>query len=186
MQPELILQDRVPSVPSVRLKLADGTFRVGRSSKCELVINHISVSRRHAEVSMLNGVITVVDLDSRNGTFIDEQRIESAKIVCGQRLRFGAVSFVVKDTEMVNESDMNTDWPDDEPQDRPTEEYKFSPAQERVLQLVLEGHSEKETARRLHLSPHTVHNHLQTIYALLGVHSRPELLARLLKGPRPG
>jgi DNA-binding CsgD family transcriptional regulator len=183
MQPELVLQNEAPSVPSLKLKLAAGRFLVGRSSKCEFVVNHISVSRRHAEISMLNGVITVVDLNSQNGTFVDEQRVKSANVACGQRLRFGQVSFVVKDELADSDSDLNTDLGDSEALGKPADENRFSPAQQRVLQLVLQGLSEKETARKLHLSPHTVHNHLQTIYVLLGVHSRSELLARLLKGP---
>ncbi len=186
MWPELVLQDEAPSAAVVKLKLAAGTFLVGRSSKCEFVIDHISVSRRHAEISLRDGVIAVVDLNSRNGTFVDEQRVESANVVCGQRLRFGQVSFVVQDEEADNDSDLNTAWSDGGSLGRP-EEDKLSPAQQRVLRLVLQGHSEKETARRLHLSPHTVHNHLQTIYGVLGVHSRAELLALLLSGPKkPG
>ena len=124
-----------------------------------------------------------MDLNSQNGTFVDEQRVESAKVVCGQRLRFGQVSFVVKDEQADDDSDLNTDWSAREPLDKPAEEKKFSPAQQRVLQLVLQAYSEKETARKLHLSRHTVHNHIQAIYELLGVHSRPALIARLLKGP---
>lgn len=184
MRPELVLQGEAPSVPSLKLKLAAGTFLVGRSSKCELVIDHISVSRRHAEISLLNGVIAVVDLNSRNGTFIDEQRVESANVLCGQQLRFGQVAFVIKDEQTDHDSDRNTDWSAGEPLGRLATENKFSPAQQRVLRLMLQGHSEKETARKLHLSPHTVHNHLQTIYGLLGVHSRPELLARVLTGAK--
>lgn len=162
-------------------------FLVGRSEECDFVVNHISVSRRHAKVSMLDGVIAVVDLNSRNGTFVDEQRVESANVVSGQRLRFGQVPFVIKDEQADSDWDLSTDWGDSKPLSKLAETNRFSPAQQRVLQLVLQGHSEKETARRLHLSRHTVHNHLQMIYVLMGVHSRSELLSRLLNGPKePG
>jgi len=39
--------------------------------------------------------VKVVDLNSRNGTFIDETRIESAELRPSQRLRLGEVSFML-------------------------------------------------------------------------------------------
>jgi DNA-binding CsgD family transcriptional regulator len=183
MQTVLILRNKVPSVPSLKLKLKVGTFLLGRSSNCEFVIKHISVSRQHAEISMLNGGIKVVDLDSQNGTFVDDEPVESVHVMCGQRLRFGQVSFVVKEEQDSIDSELSTDWSDNEPSGKLAVENKLSPAQKRVLELVLKGQSEKETAQSLHLSRCTVHNHLQTIYTLLGVHSRTELLARILTSP---
>jgi DNA-binding CsgD family transcriptional regulator len=56
----------------------------------------------------------------------------------------------------------------------------LSPCQRRVLDLILHGLPEKKIAVRIHISQHTVHNHLRAIYRTLGVHSRSELLVRLL------
>jgi DNA-binding NarL/FixJ family response regulator len=64
------------------------------------------------------------------------------------------------------------------------ETLDLSPARRRVVACALQGLSEKDIARQVRLSPHTVHNHIQAIYQLLGVHSRSELLARLLKAGR--
>jgi hypothetical protein len=127
------------------------------------VINHISVSRRHAVISVREETIAIADLRSRNGTFVDDQRMKTARIVCGQRLRFGEVSFLVKDDSVETDSDLNTDVCD-LGQLGPPVETIFAPAQKRVLEMVLEGRCEKEITRGLHLSPHTVHNHLQAIY----------------------
>jgi DNA-binding CsgD family transcriptional regulator len=181
MQPVVVLRTVDPSIPSFQLESKEGPILVGRSSTCEFVIKHISVSRRHAEISMRNGSITIVDLNSRNGTFVDEQRVETAKLACGQRLRFGQIAFVVTDDPSRCGSEVNTDMPSKSPAASEPLSAAFSPAQRRVVRLVLEGHSEKEVAKRLHLSRHTVHNHLQAIYALLGVHSRTELVSRLLR-----
>jgi DNA-binding CsgD family transcriptional regulator len=181
MQPNLVMKAIAFAGPALKLKLEAGTYVIGRSSDCSFVINHISVSRRHAELSLCDGIIAVADLKSRNGTYIDGTRVETATIECGQRLRFGQVSFVIKDESAGAESDVGTDLSG---KGRLCESFdvEFSPAQKRVLDMVLKGHSEKEIGRRLHLSRHTVHNHLQAIYSLAGVHSRAELLARLLRG----
>ena len=54
-----------------------------------------------------------------------------------------------------------------------------------TLEALLQGDSEKQVALRLGLSRHTIHDYVSKLYRRLGVNSRPELLARFLKGPRP-
>jgi DNA-binding CsgD family transcriptional regulator len=51
-----------------------------------------------------------------------------------------------------------------------------------VLGLVVRGHSNKEIARTLYVSVHTVEAHLTRIYRKLGVRSRGELIARSHRG----
>jgi len=46
-----------------------------------------------------------------------------------------------------------------------------------VLQLMADGASTQEIAERLHLSHHTVRNHVQHIFARLGAHSKLEAVA---------
>jgi DNA-binding CsgD family transcriptional regulator len=48
-----------------------------------------------------------------------------------------------------------------------------------VLQLLLEGQRVSSIARRLHLSPQTVRNHLKAIFRKLGAHSQVELIEAL-------
>ena len=68
---------------------------VGRSDGNGVVIDHVSVSRRHAQLRISDeGVLSVEDLSSANGTFVGSQRINagSAQVVAdGQPLRFGDV-----------------------------------------------------------------------------------------------
>jgi DNA-binding CsgD family transcriptional regulator len=50
-----------------------------------------------------------------------------------------------------------------------------------VLQRLLKGDSMKETASRLGLSAHTVHDHVKSLYRKFGVSTRAELLAQFVK-----
>lgn len=56
------------------------SFRIGRVKECELFIDSKYVSRSHAEVVLEDGVWRIRDLNSSNGIFIDDVRIESAQI----------------------------------------------------------------------------------------------------------
>ena len=55
------------------------------------------------------------------------------------------------------------------------------PRVRRVLRCLLDGLSEKEAARALRLTPHTVHSYVKILYQRLGVRSRAQLLARCFK-----
>ncbi|WP_261719011.1 LuxR family transcriptional regulator [Streptomyces sp. FZ201] len=59
--------------------------------------------------------------------------------------------------------------------ERPT----LTPAEQRVVELVLRGHSSLEVSERLFLSKRTVDTHLGRVYRKLGIHSRHELAAAL-------
>jgi DNA-binding CsgD family transcriptional regulator len=60
----------------------------------------------------------------------------------------------------------------------------LSPRQRQVLECLLEGESEKQVARRLGLSQHTVHQYVKSVYRHFRVRSRGELLARWVRtGP---
>ncbi|WP_201588026.1 FHA domain-containing protein [Psychrobacter jeotgali] len=53
------------------------SLSVGRGSDNDVVLGSKEVSRNHALLSVLNGELYVKDLNSSNGTFINDERIES-------------------------------------------------------------------------------------------------------------
>ncbi|SDJ43938.1 helix-turn-helix transcriptional regulator [Nonomuraea jiangxiensis] len=59
------------------------------------------------------------------------------------------------------------------------EAYSLTPREREVTECVARGHSTSEIAARLHLSPHTVRDHLKAIFAKVDVSSRGELVAKL-------
>src|SRR5580704_15545150 len=70
-------------------------LHIGRSQRCALVLNDPTVSKVHVEVQATPRGVRLVDLNSRNGTFIGEASIVEAYLTgpcefrCGaKRLRF--------------------------------------------------------------------------------------------------
>ena len=62
---------------------------LGRSQDCDITVNDSSVSRRHAEVRLEEGVYWVVDLGSTNGTELNGKRVERAQLEYGDRIALG-------------------------------------------------------------------------------------------------
>jgi serine phosphatase RsbU (regulator of sigma subunit) len=73
-----------------RLEIVDAPITIGRGVSQTLVVDDRDVSRQHARVSVVNGVVVVEDLNSTNGTFVDEERITGAVTLKeGSRIRLG-------------------------------------------------------------------------------------------------
>jgi hypothetical protein len=83
----------VTAVGGIRYRL--GTVaRIGRSADCDICVESHGVSRHHARVQRLReGGYSVEDLGSRNGTYINQQKVTAAqRLRNGDRLRLaGAV-----------------------------------------------------------------------------------------------
>ena len=58
-------------------RLEDGNYIVGRGSSARIVLPYADVSERHSLITVRNGVATVEDLKSANGTFVDGSPIGS-------------------------------------------------------------------------------------------------------------
>jgi diguanylate cyclase (GGDEF)-like protein len=68
----------------------EGTLVIGRGDGCDVRIDDDGVSRRQAQVHRGDGAIAIRDLDSRNGTFVNGQRIAGDAPLCdGDRIQFG-------------------------------------------------------------------------------------------------
>jgi serine phosphatase RsbU (regulator of sigma subunit)/pSer/pThr/pTyr-binding forkhead associated (FHA) protein len=80
----------------VRFPLDPGRTRVGRHPRNELFLPSLSVSREHAELTTSEGGIDVRDLGSRNGTYVDGDRVfDTVDLHVGQSIRFSSVEFAL-------------------------------------------------------------------------------------------
>jgi pSer/pThr/pTyr-binding forkhead associated (FHA) protein len=69
---------------------------LGRGEDNDIVIPHASVSRTHARLTRRGGAFEVADLNSTNGSYINDQPVQGSAIVgSGSEVRFGDIRFVL-------------------------------------------------------------------------------------------
>src|SRR6266540_1292097 len=69
---------------------------VGRIPQCEIQIDDQSVSRRHCTIEVHGDHVTVTDLKSANGTFVNERAIAQATVNPGDTVRLGSTVLDVR------------------------------------------------------------------------------------------
>ena len=80
------------------LTLAPGqTIIAGRTVQCDLQLDDPSVSRRHCSLSFDRGVLQIKDLESANGTFVNERQVREATARPGDLIRLGAAIIEIRD-----------------------------------------------------------------------------------------
>lgn len=83
----------LPDVPTV----------LGRSQECHVQVSDPWISSMHALFERRGDDLWVVDLDSRNGTFVDEERVQEARIAPGNKIRFGRTSVEIRDQATISD-----------------------------------------------------------------------------------
>ncbi len=68
---------------------------IGRRQDCDLCIPLMNVSRRHCELNQDENKLMVRDLGSRNGTFVDGEKVAEAELKDGNHLKVGPLEFTV-------------------------------------------------------------------------------------------
>lgn len=58
----------------------------------------------------------------------------------------------------------------------PKVNHKLSQSELRVMRLVYDGMNNEDIAQQLYLSPHTIKNHIKSVYAKLGIHEKAEFV----------
>ena len=76
--------------------LNQSEIKIGRTLNNEFVIDHPSVSKRHAQIVNDGGVYRVSDLGSSNGTFIEGKRVNQTPLFDGCEVRFGRKNYVYR------------------------------------------------------------------------------------------
>jgi len=82
-----------------RYPITREVWRIGRSKDNELNLNDNSLSRRHAEVHRnSDGTFIIVDMNSMNGIYINNEKIEKKELHEGDVIEIGDVSFYFTQT----------------------------------------------------------------------------------------
>jgi len=92
---ELVLE-----VNGIRHPLVPGSFVIGRGHEANVTISDPGMSRSHAEI-VVNAAgdsrtIHIVDLDSRNGVYVNDQRVAEVELHEGDRITLGSTQFLVR------------------------------------------------------------------------------------------
>ena len=62
---------------------------IGRSPDCDVFLDDVTVSRKHAEILRDGETFTIKDLGSLNGTFVNRRRIESGELEDDDEVQIG-------------------------------------------------------------------------------------------------
>ena len=67
----------------------EGRTLIGRSPECEIFLDDVTVSRRHAELVRDGDTFSIRDLGSLNGTYVNRRRIESTVLENDDEVQIG-------------------------------------------------------------------------------------------------
>ena len=67
----------------------DKQLIIGRSSELDIVLVEDMVSRKHAKITLSGGKITIEDLGSTNGTFVNGEKVKTSRLKEGDRILVG-------------------------------------------------------------------------------------------------
>lgn len=86
-----ILTTSAQKTPAQTFRLPAGAMKtVGRATGSDFILDVAMVSRVHCRLTAdAAGGLIVEDLDSTNGTFVNDQRVQRAVLSSGDRLRVG-------------------------------------------------------------------------------------------------
>ena len=97
-----ILRTTTEGIPEKTFRILPGSMRtLGRAAGADFIVDAGLVSRVHCRLTVLpDGDLEVRDLDSTNGTFVNGERVTTARLAVGDRLQIGRVELVaLRDAE---------------------------------------------------------------------------------------
>lgn len=77
----------------MEFEVGDKPITIGRSPEADVVILDEKASRIHCGIRLWDGDFYIKDLKSRNGTYVNGERVEVAKLKPGDRIQVGSVVF---------------------------------------------------------------------------------------------
>ena len=68
---------------------------LGRDTSCDITIAGTHLSRQHAELVISQNNLLVRDLNSSNGTYVNDQQITESQLKPGDKIRFDVLEFII-------------------------------------------------------------------------------------------
>ncbi len=94
-----------PGKPERRETLDLPIIKVGRDERSHLRVDDAEVARIHAVIEVeSDGTLTLIDVGSNSGTFVNDQRINKAAVRPGDRIRVGRSTIVVQPSTAAREA----------------------------------------------------------------------------------
>ena len=69
---------------------------IGRDDTNDIVLNNPTISRQHSEISFSDGIVSIKDLRSANGTFINNVKMDDAVLDIGDEIVVGKYMIKLK------------------------------------------------------------------------------------------
>ena len=90
------LETNDPSVERVSFRLPAGSVKtIGRSAGAEFIVEAALVSRLHCQLTATAETLSVKDLGSTNGTFVNGKRVTTAELREGDTVSVGRLELTV-------------------------------------------------------------------------------------------
>jgi hypothetical protein len=67
---------------------------IGRSPDCDIFLDDVTVSRRHAVLVQNQGRFSIEDFGSLNGTFVNRKRVDTGELTDGDEVQIGKYRLV--------------------------------------------------------------------------------------------
>lgn len=95
-RPRFMLEFKNVRGEKYSIDLKEGENSVGRLSGSDIAVDDASISRNHAVVMIRSGKVTIADLGSKNGTFLNDKKITTETAVEHEAaIRFGLVKAIL-------------------------------------------------------------------------------------------
>lgn len=89
------LEGAEPNGHPVHFELEVGNYLVGKEMDCDLVLSSVKVSRHHCRIYVTETSVTITDLGSMNGTYVNDEMIQRMVVNPGDTVAFGDVALTL-------------------------------------------------------------------------------------------
>ena len=80
-----------------RYRIEGDEIRIGRHPEAHVLLDDVTVSRRHALLTVVDGIVVLTDQASLNGTYVGGERVDSHRMSDGDEVQIGRFHLVFQE-----------------------------------------------------------------------------------------